>query len=147
MICKECIHFDDCGLYKVTAELTSNSDVCCFFLDKSRYIKLPCKVGDIVYEIQNNTDACHDCPYYSEFYGMDEMCDKTGDYLICPTVSDEPLCEKQFYEIVSYTPNLDLIISKRNMFGKTIFLNQKEAEDELKRRLGNEHKGRLNNEM
>ena len=61
---------------------------------KNNTIVLPCNIGDTVYEICNNTDACWRCPHYSVFYGMDEMCAKTNDYVMYPTVSDEPLCEK-----------------------------------------------------
>ena len=131
--CKDCLHNEVCmSIYKGTLAFADKS--CEHFADKSRFVELPCKVGDVVYEICNNTDACHDCQYYSEFYGMDELCDKSGDFITCPTVSDEPLCEKQFYEIISHTPNLEWIFDHRRLFGKTVFLPREEAEAELARR-------------
>ena len=144
-MCNKCIHFESCGLCKVTRGLSPAYAACDFFLDKSRFIELPCKPGTTVYEICNNTDACHDCQYYSEFYGMDELCDKLGDCVTCPTVSDEPLCEKQFYEIISHTPSLEWIFNYRHRFGETVFLSMEEAEEELKRRSLNEHNSHSNN--
>lgn len=45
MTCKDCIHNEMCyGTH------TDDSPTCCDFKDKSRYIELPCKVGDTVYQ-------------------------------------------------------------------------------------------------
>lgn len=47
--CRDCIHHEICVL------LLQNTDaVCNGFADKSRYVELPCKVGDKVYQ----TDGC-----------------------------------------------------------------------------------------
>ena len=44
MTCKDCIHNEMCfGTH------TDDSPTCCDFKDKSRYIELPCKVGDTAY--------------------------------------------------------------------------------------------------
>lgn len=47
--CKDCIHYERCDT--IFDGLLSNRDnePCHQFDDKSRYIKLPCKVGDTVY--------------------------------------------------------------------------------------------------
>ena len=60
--CKECVHADMCRFY--TEELAktkgitfgedifeyfSTGDVCEHFKDRSRFVELPCKVGDTVY--------------------------------------------------------------------------------------------------
>ena len=43
--CKDCIYNEMCfGTH------TDDSPTCCDFKDKSRYIELPCKVGDTVYQ-------------------------------------------------------------------------------------------------
>ena len=94
----------------------------------------PVKVGQTVYWIINNTKACRDCKHYSSFYGMDEMCDKRNDIVMNPRVSDKPLCEKQFYEIKEYKPDIDWIFSHRERFGKTVFLTREAAEAALKAR-------------
>lgn len=96
-------------------------------------VRLPCKVGDTVYEVSVNTEACGDCDHYSDFYGMDAMCDINLNSLY-PTVTDEPLCEKQFFEIIQYQLWDDYFLRKRNIdaFGKTVFLTREEAEAALK---------------
>lgn len=137
MACKDCIHFGICKRGFPWAD-GKGGGWCQDFKDKNRLIEIPCSVGDTVYELCNNTDACRRCPHYSVFYGMDEMCAKTNDYVMCPTVSDEPLCEKQFYEIISHVPTLNWIFNYRHRFGETVFLTREEAEAALAERIKNE---------
>ena len=94
----------------------------------------PCKVGDTVYEVSNNTHACHDCKYYSDFYGMDAICDKDNDIRTYPQYSEEPLCDQQFFDITELQPSIDWIFSHRDRFGKTVFLTREEAEKALDER-------------
>jgi hypothetical protein len=42
--CKDCIHFVVCDEVP-----TKSADDCDFFKDRSRFVELPCKVGDTVY--------------------------------------------------------------------------------------------------
>ena len=64
MTCKNCVHYEACkdkfaGLYKICVdkpkkhlELNPNVEkVCDHFKDKSKFIELPCKVGDTIYQI------------------------------------------------------------------------------------------------
>ena len=48
MACKDCIHFESCkNLYETHGEgLSGDSYVCDFFKDRSRFVELPCKLGD-----------------------------------------------------------------------------------------------------
>ena len=46
MTCKDCIHYEVCCKYMVTP-----NHLCKDYKDKSKYIELPCKVGDMVYAI------------------------------------------------------------------------------------------------
>ena len=95
-------------------------------------LRLPVAVGTTVYKIVNNTDACYDCPHYSDFYGMDAMCDKVKvENFSGPRYADKPLCEKQFLEIIEFKADLDFIFRHRNDLGKTIFLTREEAEAAL----------------
>ena len=112
-------------------EISDIEDLADYLLENGVII-LPCKEGDTVYYIENNTEACFNCEYYSSFYGMDELCDK--DFETNPTVSNSPLCAKQFYEIKEFKPKLDWIFNHRNEFGKTIFLTIEEAEQVLAER-------------
>lgn len=106
--------------------------------EQGRLVELPCKVGDTVYMIQNNADACEDCRWLEEGYCMDDYCsnkevlDENGNYYPSyPQYSDIPLCEKQFYEVVEHKPDLNWIFGQRNNFGKTIFLTEEEAKQAL----------------
>ena len=47
--CKDCLHLGVCEKYKRTDHLEELKDGCIFFKDRSKFIELPCKVGDIVY--------------------------------------------------------------------------------------------------
>lgn len=92
-------------------------------------IVLPCKVGDTVYEVRNNTDACIDCRYrYCGF--NEEWCENNG-FREYPTIASKPLCEKQFMEVVEFVPTAEWIFLYSNNFGKTVFLNREEAEAAL----------------
>ncbi len=56
--CKECIHFDRCkGLYKFDRLQKAVSKGCSYFKDRSRFVELPCKVGDTVYFILRSFDG------------------------------------------------------------------------------------------
>ena len=102
---------------------------------ESRLVVLPCKVGDTVYEIRNNTEACTRCPYYEGLYGScDDWCEKFDDEdrRYYPRIAEKPICEDQFMEIVKHTPGIDWIFHHRSDFGKTVFLTREKAEAALK---------------
>ena len=44
MTCKDCIHYEVCQFY-----IDEERAKCRIFKDKSKYIELPCGVGDVVY--------------------------------------------------------------------------------------------------
>lgn len=48
MTCKDCVHYDVC---QYDGELCDNPDMCEFFKPKSRFVELPCKVGQTVYVV------------------------------------------------------------------------------------------------
>lgn len=99
-----------------------------------RLVVLPCKVGDMVYEVCNNTDACSGCRNYEGMYGSGESwCTRIDDVDLrsYPDIAERPLCEKQFMEVVEHKPKADWIFNHRNDFGKTVFLTREEAEAAL----------------
>lgn len=107
--------------------------------EQGLFIRLPCKVGTIIYQIENNTDACCKCKDFKISYCDDDLCgNKNGHdeggvfYVLNPQYSDKPLCKKQFYEIEEYEmKTIDEIFWRRNDFGKTAFFTRKEAEAKL----------------
>ena len=104
-------------------------------------VALPCKAGDTVYEISNNTDACNGCQHYEGIYGSGESwCMQIDDVDLryYPNIAEKPLCEKQFMEVVAHKPEIDWIFTHRNDFGKTVFLTHAEAEAAMAEK-GNTH--------
>ena len=110
-------------------------------------VVLPCKVGDTVYEIYNNTSACLKCDCFDENpYEAITWCRnenrKETEYFEGwhPEIQEEPVCEKQFMDIREKQPNIYWIFNNREQFGKTVFLTREEAEAALKGSDLNEHK-------
>lgn len=109
-------------------------------------LRLPCRIGTIVYEVENNADACSECSDFERGYYCDDCCgnknvhDEDGDiYVSNPQYADKPLCKKHFYEVNEYTmSNVDEIFNMRKAFGKTVFLNKEEAEAKLEELRGRE---------
>lgn len=131
--CKNCLHYEVCAdvmkkeLFIKEKMLKIANPICKCFLDKSKIIELPCKVGDTVYEFDDivDVDFCNECEsYYAG--GM-------GDY---------PCCEKTTHgfrhskciKIVERVADEDFILRFLKYFGKTVFLTREEAERALKER-------------
>jgi hypothetical protein len=59
-ICVDCVHYDVCDYFvKIRTETLSDancSEGCLFFQDKSKFIELPCSIGDTVYMISTGHD-------------------------------------------------------------------------------------------
>ena len=49
MTCKDCIHSEVCYYH---GEDIDSPGICGFFTDRSRFVELPCKLGDFVYFIK-----------------------------------------------------------------------------------------------
>ena len=57
MTCKDCIHYDVCVIVENSAD---NEDYntefgCTDFKDKSRFVELPCKLGDSIFYVHRNS--------------------------------------------------------------------------------------------
>ena len=134
--CIDCLHYEACkgtyytakgcdniALYDFDGEMYSDSG-CEDFSDRSEWVHLPCKVGSIVYRLNNivDFDFCNEC---ESFY-------KGG-------VSDFPCCEKtkngfrhcKCVEIIERVADKDFICYFFDDFGKTVFLTREEAKKAL----------------
>lgn len=100
-ICKKCLHGVVCGASD------DSTLICNHFKDSSRYIEVPCKVGDTVYELVNWCDYT-DCHF--------EGC--AG----CSHCNEKGIVERKF----NY--------SYLGQIGKTVFLSREDAEKALKER-------------
>lgn len=142
MTCKDCLHYEACkNTYNdvlafngwIEREFDRQSYVdaeigCDNFTNRSEWVHLPCKVGDILYFVKNNTDACW-CGCCDKYDGYDSYCYlKNISY---PNIAETPVCNKQFMEIVECTADLMMIVENINKFDKTVFLTREEAEKAL----------------
>lgn len=118
MECKDCIHYDVCQ-YHITEETKMTVAECSNFKDKSKFIKLPCKVGDKVYCVYEH-ECCHlqdahkECDRYSWDYD-DDVCEG---------------CEHQYFD--PYIMSLKFDLAHIEQIGKNIFLTKEEAEKSIK---------------
>lgn len=121
--CIDCLHYNICTFGK--CDIISG---CPFYTARSEWVHLPCKVGDILYFVKNNTDAC--CPICNKYDGYDNYCYlKNISY---PELAEIPVCNKQFMEIVECTADLMMIVENIDKFAKTVFLTREEAKKALK---------------
>lgn len=112
MNCKDCLYYDFCNDYNEYPDYIQHCEQtmgtefkCSYFKDKSRFIELPCKVGDTAYYVVGNGDNSRIIEEGLEGFSI------IGDKLY---VIDE--C-KDFYEV-----------------GVEVFLSKQEAEKALEER-------------
>lgn len=117
---KHCLHWEVCRLtpseYATAKYYTfcNCAEKCECFKDKSKYIELPCKVGDTVYHYCKSVNQI--VPYVVEDIHIDE--EQTRYFA---TAFD-----------VYYKEYLDEIVFAEDEIGKTVFLTKSEAEQKLK---------------
>ena len=123
--CKDCVHVEVCkNIYEIHGDgLSEESHGCEHFKDRSRFVELPCKVGDSVY-----LDNLH--IKYADVIGI--YIDAFGGVFDLRIYTNIQLANGFGYEY---------FISKDYTFediGKRIFLTKEEAEQALKEREENE---------
>ena len=109
-ICESCIHFDRCkGLYRSERLQKIASKGCPYFKDRSRFVELPCKVGDTLFVPTRNL--------VSEY--------KIVSFHVCG--------EGIWYRTNVIKGILTRLISDNvEIIGETVFLTREEAERALK---------------
>ena len=119
---KHCLHWEVCKLtppeYATAKYYTfcNCAEKCECFKDKSKYIELPCKVGDTVYRIQDP-------------WGMSAL-SVAGIHLFWNKM---PTRVKRHNYIVGLHESLNISVRlPLKEFGKTVFLTKSEAEQKLK---------------
>ena len=120
--CKTCIHYDDClgafrsaramGIYEELTEDEYFSDTsdCTYYADKSRFIEVPVKPGDTVYNIHRG--KIKEWKVY--FVGMNSLGEFTFNIADKDLQSSRSVWDREI--------------------GETIFLNEEDAITELKER-------------
>ena len=116
--CKDCVHYDVC--YELTYHEPNGEivgrEVCNNFKDKSRFVELPCKVGDKVWFIKFMFNFAKN-PIPAMVCGIRTF-SNSGTFTFT-ALTDENNVPRSFI-------NQDI--------GKTVFLNREEAEKALKER-------------
>lgn len=113
-ICEDCIHYHIC---EHVPEYANNNEVCLGFKDKSKFIELPCSIGDTVYAVAYNEifEAKVICirpfvfKHYVEFRGNVTIT------MIDPFYSDGRSLTQELFVV----------------FGEDVFLTREEAEKKL----------------
>lgn len=125
--CKDCLYYECCSSlnkeFKKYPKDYIGSDLvarnCSTFKDKSRFIELPCKVGDTVYQFCETFGVV--LPYFVEtlnigYYDKNKVCYQY----------EANCCNDEENEL------LDSIDFEPNDIGKTVFLTKEESEAKLK---------------
>ena len=122
MTCKDCIHYDLCrscsriqlGWHGNSVHYVENiEEICKDFKDRSRFVELPCKVGDTVYII-------------ARISGKEEIIqDSVESFTISYFVDNTPIILFDGIETCDWDSS---------DFGKQVFLTKEQAEQALKER-------------
>lgn len=107
--CKDCLHYEACESYSKRESFATLycAEECPGFTDKSEWVHLPCRVGDIIYCFA----PCFDTDHHPKL----------------------KVVEKQIIELKTIATVFGLNFDIDNI-GKTIFLNREEAEKALEER-------------
>ena len=128
MTCKDCIHYELCQFFDGKYESPSDCD---FFKDRSRFVELPCKVGDTVWFILTDLDDI-DLKDYTVTAGRCAI--NNGD--IVTEIGTSGFWYQAIYDdgrTKTFNPSND-DFCEWDELGKTVFLTREEAEQALKER-------------
>ncbi len=120
---KHCLHWEVCKLtppeYATAKYYTfcNCAEECKCFKDKSKYVELPCKVGDTVY-VLNRANI----PQKMILDEPDIRCHCSDEDNLCMA-----LCRDKKHNICAYR-----LMNDGSDIGKTVFLTKSEAEAKLK---------------
>lgn len=64
--CKDCLHCDVCHAVHIGGFIQECAEACKNFKDGSRYIELPCKVGDVVWDRAGEPHKVISIEWYSK---------------------------------------------------------------------------------
>ena len=124
--CKDCLHIEVCKEYHkmfwgskslVDSKIDETEpENCLYFKDRSRFVELPCKVGDTVYSI-------------ARISGKEEIIqDSVESFTISSFVDNTPIILFDGIETCDWDSS---------DFGKQVFLTKEQAEQALKERENN----------
>lgn len=118
MTCKDCIHFDVCKIIHFPSLFGLTGDACDHFKPKSRFIELPCEVGQKVYWInfvskQIETDKVISLHLYEDGFSITTKTISNGSKAISTYTED------RFKRIMFlYREEAEKALEERNKKGK-----------------------------
>ncbi len=123
--CKDCLHLEACVYLLRVIGFDVNKDQnregadkrCSTFTDKSRFVELPCKVGDVVYSVR---------------FSQKHIIPLTVEGFLCKACSWKVRCTQLVPSWVGNQKEHNYIAF--SSFGKTAFLTYEEAEAALAER-------------
>ena len=126
MTCKDCIHYSLCNYDEICHYSPDNikSEInCSFFHDRSRFVELPCKVGDKVYAYWDMDNPCSNYLHVIEDFIIDLviLVDRKNSVI---GFRAGRTCEQNGRKC-------DIEFDLKDI-GKTVFLTREEAEQALK---------------
>lgn len=126
MTCKGCVHYEVCNLWSTTDLEKDEAHKYCYgrFKPKSRFIELPCEVGQTVYAFKRNGELAEGIVESIHQNRIGCVC---GRWIVTVWFDNFYADSKEAgFECGTnkYLPFED--------FGKTIFLSREEAEKSLK---------------
>lgn len=128
MTCNNCFHYNVCEARANLGDITENVEGCKNFIDSSRVIVPPCKVGDTVYVNPKTFGGLL-------FIHYDNLFIHSKHFLVAEVVSviktrKQNLIKLKVYNRTTYTPEYRRY--PISSIGKTVFLTCEEAESALK---------------
>lgn len=112
--CENCIHYDICA----TAYGGCILHICDSFKDKSKFIELPCSIGDPYFTVER---FCTEGGYHKE---KEKVGLSTCEYCCEECDRELRVVEHKFY-------STSQILQKETYIGEYIFLTKEEAEKKL----------------
>lgn len=121
MTCKDCMHYEVCcDEYEL-----AHAEYCNNFKDKSKYIELPCKVGDKVYVLEYEDGEVVDYSGYIFIMANNDFA------FLSPVLNGESnsieICNEYFQRSIDDEDNSGVIVPLTELF-----LTKSEAEQKLK---------------
>lgn len=108
MTCKDCMHYEVCNALDESGQVKILvPSQCGYFKDKSKYIELPCNIGDKVYHIIREIEITEESIYRVRIY-------------------------EDMHLAFSASRKGGKIVFNEDEIGKTVFLTKSEAEQKLK---------------
>lgn len=130
MTCKDCIHCELCEVqafngFNKNFEPEKDWKHCGVFKDKSKYIELPCKVGDTVYVLDYENDNAVDYSGYIFIMANNDFA------FLSPILNGESnpieICNEYFRRSIDDEDNSGVIVPLTELF-----ITKSEAEQKLK---------------